>query len=113
MTPWTKQHDIDLVVAYLGYEITTASPYLIQYCIDGNGQYLRIPDMRDRTHGWLLDCLDSWFRVRKEYRFALFEAREVRLWDWQHPAKPQISGEGDNMHEALAWALWKARIDAE
>lgn len=108
MTPWTPQHDIDLVVAYLGYEITTPSPHGVQYCLDGEGRHLRIPDMRDRTHGWLLDCLDSWLRVDKGRRWADIEAGEVELHD-AAIEEPITTGEGANMHEALAWALWEAR----
>jgi len=111
VTTWTPQHDIDLVVAYLGYEITTPSPHGVQYCLDGEGRHLRIPDMRDRSHGWLLDCLDSWLRVRRESRWARLEAERVDLWDTYYPAMPQGSGEGNNMHEALAWALWRASFN--
>ena len=107
MTTWTKQHDIDLVVAYLGYEIQTCGKLTV--CIDGDGKTHKIPDMRARNHGWLFDCLDSWLRVRKEYRSARVDTRVVRLLDWQYPSIPQGSGEGDNMREALAWALWRAR----
>ena len=110
MTPWTKQHDIDLVVAYLGYEIQTCGKLTV--CIDGDGKTNWIPDMRDRTHGWLLDCLDSWLRVRKQYRHALLESNYASLIDCDI-AMNRRPGEGDNMHQALAWALWRARIDAQ
>ena len=107
MTTWTPQHDIDLVVAYLGYEITTPSPHGVQYCLDGEGRHLRIPDMRDRSHGWLLDCLDSWVRVGQGERWARLATDNVQAYDMR--VSSIHHGEGKNMHEALAWALWRAR----
>ena len=52
---WTKQHDIELVKAYLGYEVNTPSPSGIVYCVDGNGKTPRCPTCgRWATDGYLI-----------------------------------------------------------
>lgn len=105
---WTKQHDIELVKAYLGYEVNTPAGAGVVYCVDGNGKTHQVPDMRAGGHRWLLDCLDSWLRVRKKYRRARLELNYASLLDCE-TTMLCWTGEGDNMHEALAWALWRAR----
>ncbi len=110
MTEWTKQHDIDLVNAYLGYEVQTCGKTTV--CIM-DGHTVPLPDMRDRHHGWALDCLDSWLAVDKDrtVHFDLWpetNRRRVFLRRW-HGIETESYAEGRSLNEAVAWALWKAR----
>lgn len=107
--PWTREQDVALVEAYLGYEVQRCGRSIV--CII-DGRTLPLPDMRDRRHGWALDCLDSWLIVAPG-RWVQFHqhttTRERYVWLREYGVRSVTVGSGRTLNEAVAWALWKAR----
>ena len=105
---WTREHDVALVDAYLGYEVQRCFDSIV--CII-DGHTVPLPDMRDRHHGWALDCLDSWVSVaegRSVHTEALWPSRRRRVWLYTHN-ETSAYAEGRTLNEAVAWALWHVR----
>ena len=108
---WTRQHDIDLAVAYLGCTTVVLTPGGKKHLVSANGSFVTALDMTQRDCAEAIMCLEMWLSyesgrdvdigtIGKTYRVVLncfYGKQSVGI------------GCGAAINEALAWALWEAR----